>query len=672
MKVIGVQRLAILIILASALFLIAVLAVRASQTQGSQPEITFDIDFPSQIRADGEQIQSFVFFKDLDKDITQINFKVTKPQNTESLSFDPQVKGKLSGVIKFTIAATSPPLELEICVGGAASCKKIHITDSISETIVFAVTLLDEGGNESAPKQFAFKVARANVEPKLEITPTSLSFVMQEGGNNPKAQTLQITNKGNGKLAWAVATEQPWIILEPKQGSTPTRVKVSIDATDLQAGEYKGSITVVTQATPTITTSVRVTLSINPAPAVFKLLDLSIKPSTPLVSDPTVVKALIKNTGGESGTQVVELYIDGMYEGHRNVTLASEAVERVSFNHTFVKEGEHTITIRTPDCGRTLSLTVRHKPLQSVFRINEDDNRLWDVTKYFEGKGHINSLNPFYNRELTLTISDDEKTVNHKITPSSADFLKLIGETTVDLRGNSVQLEANGFFQVAKAVFRLDRGERELELRTWDNKLIRSEVLPLVVRKIGKLSICSFAFDIISSAALETILVDIVMDDNNKLMAVTTTNLFNYRKVFSVTTFIKSLGSSGPLHIPPHIVISSPLSGGIVNERLNFEVFTFDLDGSLEKFEIDWGDGDIDTIADPPAGKFFIHHRYTKPGNFSVTLTGYDDEGQSSSFSFELTVVREREKKEGPTSSSMATDGSQQTSGGTFGFCSVE
>ena len=190
--------------------------------------------------------------------------------------------------------------------------------------------------------------------------------------------------------------------------------------------------------------------------------------------------------------------------------------------------------------------------------------------------------------------------------------------------------------------------------------------------KIGYLSICSFAFDIISSAALETILVDIVMDDNNKLMAVTTTNLFNYRKVFSVTTFIKSLGSSRPLHIPPHIVISSPLSGGIVNERLNFEVFTFDLDGSLEKFEIDWGNGDIDTIADPPAGKFFIHHRYTKPGNFSVTLTGYDDEGQSSSFSFELTVVREREKKEGPTSSSMATDGSQQTSGGTFGFCSVE
>ena len=63
-----------LVILTSILILGATVLVGGFQSQGSPPEITFNIDFPSQISADGERVQSFVFFKDSDKDIAQISF----------------------------------------------------------------------------------------------------------------------------------------------------------------------------------------------------------------------------------------------------------------------------------------------------------------------------------------------------------------------------------------------------------------------------------------------------------------------------------------------------------------------------------------------------------------------------------------------------------------------
>jgi len=167
----------VFVILTSILILGTTIWVGVSQTRGSLPEITFDIDFPSQILADGERVQSFVFFKDPDKDIAQINFELTKPQEAEPLGFDPQVKGRLSGVIKFTIAATSPPLELEICVREGKQCKKVQVADSAPAEVT-AVTLADEAGNESEPKEFSFEVdpvEKPNQPPvaKFSYSPTS-------------------------------------------------------------------------------------------------------------------------------------------------------------------------------------------------------------------------------------------------------------------------------------------------------------------------------------------------------------------------------------------------------------------------------------------------------------------------------------------------------------------
>lgn len=264
MKFIRSRRLAISTILASILFLMTALPGGSSQNQGSPPEITFDIDFPSQISADGERVQSFVFFKDPDEDIAKISFGLTKPHEAAPLGFDPQVKGKLSGVIKLTIAATSPPLELEICVGEPESCEKIHVSDSAPAEVTLSVTLADEAGNVSEPKEFSFEVVAVEAGPILQVSPTSLSFQGQEGGSNPDAQALQIINEGGDTLSWSASTNQSWISLNPMKGTAPSTVTVSVDIAGLEAGSRQGRITITAPGAQNSPTIVPVALTILP------------------------------------------------------------------------------------------------------------------------------------------------------------------------------------------------------------------------------------------------------------------------------------------------------------------------------------------------------------------------------------------------------------------------
>lgn len=157
MEFIRISKSSVYIIFACILIIVANL-VGVTQNQGDFPQITFEIDLPNEILANGEKTQSFVFFKDLNRDIVQFNFEFVEPHTVESLSFDPKIKGKISGVVPFSIAATSPPLKFEICIGENGQCKKLPVSDSAPEEVTLSATLADETGNVSEPREFSFRV----------------------------------------------------------------------------------------------------------------------------------------------------------------------------------------------------------------------------------------------------------------------------------------------------------------------------------------------------------------------------------------------------------------------------------------------------------------------------------------------------------------------------------
>jgi len=108
--------------------------------QGSKPEI-LSIDFPQQILADGSENIGYVFFKDPDGDIIKATFDVVKAVDFQSFSIDPKVKGQKEGAFQFIIATKTP------------------------QQVTLKVTLTDEAGNESEPKEFSFEAIAVGPPP---------------------------------------------------------------------------------------------------------------------------------------------------------------------------------------------------------------------------------------------------------------------------------------------------------------------------------------------------------------------------------------------------------------------------------------------------------------------------------------------------------------------------
>ena len=58
-----------------------------------------------------------------------------------------------------------------------------------------------------------------SVNPAIGTSPTSLSFTAQQGGGNPTAQTLTISNTGGGTLSWSASDSTTWLSLSPASGT---------------------------------------------------------------------------------------------------------------------------------------------------------------------------------------------------------------------------------------------------------------------------------------------------------------------------------------------------------------------------------------------------------------------------------------------------------------------
>ena len=47
----------------------------------------------------------------------------------------------------------------------------------------------------------------------MDVSPSALSFAVQQGQSNPPAQTLTITNSGTGTLTYTATSTEGWIVL---------------------------------------------------------------------------------------------------------------------------------------------------------------------------------------------------------------------------------------------------------------------------------------------------------------------------------------------------------------------------------------------------------------------------------------------------------------------------
>jgi hypothetical protein len=68
------------------------------------------------------------------------------------------------------------------------------------------------------------------VAPTIGLNPTRLSFVCYFRQRlPPSSQMLKINNLAAGTLAWTAASSPRWLKIQPKMGTAPSAVTVSVD-----------------------------------------------------------------------------------------------------------------------------------------------------------------------------------------------------------------------------------------------------------------------------------------------------------------------------------------------------------------------------------------------------------------------------------------------------------
>lgn len=88
--------------------------------------------------------------------------------------------------------------------------------------------------------------------PGIGLAPTRLSFVYYFRQRlPPSSQVLKITNLGGGTLAWTATSSPSWLKIQPKTGTAPSAVTVSVDPAVLPIG-YNGSRPGLLQANITV------------------------------------------------------------------------------------------------------------------------------------------------------------------------------------------------------------------------------------------------------------------------------------------------------------------------------------------------------------------------------------------------------------------------------------
>jgi hypothetical protein len=104
----------------------------------------------------------------------------------------------------------------------------------------------------------------------LQVTPGVLSFAASDGGSNPDAQVITVSNPGTQDLQWSVQSKVPWLTVSPPSSTVhaggSTAVTVHIQAGSLLPGSYNGTLTFQGQNASTLHSPQQVYVNLTIAP----------------------------------------------------------------------------------------------------------------------------------------------------------------------------------------------------------------------------------------------------------------------------------------------------------------------------------------------------------------------------------------------------------------------
>ena len=133
----------------------------------------------------------------------------------------------------------------------------------------------------------------------MGLIPTSLSFTAQQGGSNPPAQTLTISNTGSSALPWGISHDAPWLWHSPGTGTGAGAATIGVTPGALLAGTYTGRVTLWPNGAPSVTVPVTFIVTAAPVPPAIGASPSSLAfTAIQGGSNPAAQTLSIRNTGG--------------------------------------------------------------------------------------------------------------------------------------------------------------------------------------------------------------------------------------------------------------------------------------------------------------------------------------------------------------------------------------
>jgi uncharacterized protein (TIGR03437 family) len=188
-------------------------------------------------------------------------------------------------VLQRTITvSTSPNVAIAYTasvIGGGAWIRLIDTGGALPGTISFvldpsnltagAYTAWISISSQSASTPVTVAVSLTVKNPpgaELAVSPASLTFAGVQGGANPDAATIFISNTGVGTLSWTATSTATWLSVDKALGVAPAALTVSVNSSGLAVGSYQGSITI---KSGTAQQAVSVTLALSQPPVQAEL-----------------------------------------------------------------------------------------------------------------------------------------------------------------------------------------------------------------------------------------------------------------------------------------------------------------------------------------------------------------------------------------------------------------
>jgi hypothetical protein len=111
---------------------------------------------------------------------------------------------------------------------------------------------------EAEPRTIPVTLTVEESPPVLAVAPSSLSFSATQGGADPAAKTLTLSNDGGGTLDWSASENASWLSVSPSGGT----LTVTAALAGLNAGTYTTDVSVSSNGG---NTTIPVTFTVAPA-----------------------------------------------------------------------------------------------------------------------------------------------------------------------------------------------------------------------------------------------------------------------------------------------------------------------------------------------------------------------------------------------------------------------